>query len=95
MASWVVAPGTLFRPSAFCRDRRAICSHSTRKKPPRAGPRLLQIGPAKRPDDGAQGLHKRLIYNILPMAGQTDAYEKTMRKESATPYRLEYRRDTF
>src|SRR2546429_1041422 len=75
----IVVSGTLFRPSAFWRDRRAICSHSTRKKLPRAGPGLLQIGPAKRPDDEAHGLHKTSIYNILPMAGQTTAYEKGKR----------------
>jgi hypothetical protein len=48
-------------------------------------------GPAKRPEDRAPGLHKTSIYNILPKAGQTSA----MRKGSATPYHLEYRRDTF
>jgi hypothetical protein len=36
-------------------------------------------GPAKRPEDRAQGLHKTSIYNILPMAGQTSAYEKGKR----------------
>jgi len=60
----------------LARPQRAICSHSTRKKLPRAGPGLLQIGPAKRPDDEAHGLHKTSIYNILPMAGQTTVYEK-------------------
>ncbi len=63
--------GTLFRPSAVGRERRANCSHSTRKKPPRAGPRLPQLGPAKRPKDEAQGLHKTPIYNTLAKAGQT------------------------
>src|SRR6266403_1590237 len=33
--------------------------------------RLPQTGPAKRPKDGAQGLHKTSIYNIIRMDGQT------------------------
>src|SRR5229473_8465114 len=71
--------GTLFRPSVVWRDRRSNCSHSTGKKPPRAGPRLPQIEPAKRPKDGSLGPHKTPIYNILAKAGQTGHCQKTYR----------------
>jgi hypothetical protein len=44
------------------------------------------IGPAKSPEDEAQGLHKTSIYNILAKAGQTGQLEKN----GTAPYRVGY-----
>jgi hypothetical protein len=44
------------------------------------------LGPAKSPEDEAQGLHKTSIYNILAKAGQTGQLEKN----GTAPYRVGY-----
>jgi len=49
-------------------------------------PETTPIGPAKRPKDETQGLHKTPIYNILARAGQTSQ----LKKNETTPYRVGY-----
>src|SRR2546428_7380878 len=82
--------GTLFRPSAIWRDRRANCSQSTRKKLPRADSRLPQKDRRSAPEDGALGLHKTSIYNTLAEAGQTGRCEI---KRTSPVSRRERKRD--
>src|SRR6266404_1313096 len=70
--------GTLFQPSAVGRDLRANCPHSTRKKPPRAGPMSTPQVAGEAPQRRAQGAcTKRRFITFYPGRVKRATLEKT------------------